>query len=1036
MPQLPKSYSPGASEPEILDRWAAAAIGRPASTGDADPFCIVIPPPNVTAPLHLGHALNNTLQDILIRYHRMSGASTLWMPGTDHAGIATQSVVEKRLALQGQRRTDMTREAFVEKTQAWKDEYETTILEQLRQMGASCDWDRTRFTMDPVCTAAVRTAFFRLFDDALIDRGKRLVNWDPVTRTALADDEVEMVEVEGHMYELKYPLEDGSGFITVATTRPETMLGDTAVAMNPADPRAESLRGKSVRLPIVGRVIPIVEDDYVIMPGVGDDPKAAFATGFLKVTPAHDPNDWDIGLRHELDVINVMAPDGSISNSHGWDDSNDACAPFIGLSREAARTAILDWFKQEDLLGTVRDYEHSVGHSYRSHAPIEPYLSDQWYVRVTDDRLGGEALRAMAPDQHAGDPPPRPDGTTHPQDGQLRFTPDRYAKTFQSWHDQLRDWCISRQLWWGHRIPVWSRTFTVSEAGTLPGADGFLRPEEGVTLPFADAPRNGCSTMIRIDRPNDAVTVFVCVDANQSEREAELDEAGFLQDEDVLDTWFSSALWPMSTMGWPDPDAFDDLEGLLETFNPSSVLCTAREIITLWVSRMVMFNRYFRDGTLPFRDVAIHPMIQDGHGQKMSKSLGNGVDPRDIIRTHSADALRFVMASIATSTQDVRLPLDLVCPHTGETFTPEFITSPSGHVVTAPTQTCPSDSSKTMVTVYGVLSGEAEPSTEQPMAVNSSSKFDLGRNLATKLWNASRFALAKVESPATDLDPDALGLVDRWMLARMAATIELIDTSLERFQVHLYADAIYDLVWRDFCDWYLECIKPTVSDCPQQQRVLLTVLDGILRLMHPLCPFVTETLWPHVQAAGEAGGPMLELPRSELLATARWPQATPADPDVITTFERLQSLVNEVRRARAEQGLGPRDKITLHAPEAIRDLVANAQDAIESLVNADSIGSSDDVPAGAWSVLFEGEELHGASSLGDVDLEAEQARLEAKVAECEKAVAGFKGRLSNASYVERAPANVVEETRQRLAAAEADLTTATAALSRLRELNA
>jgi valyl-tRNA synthetase len=989
----------------------------------------------VTAPLHLGHALNNTLQDILIRYHRMRGARTLWMPGTDHAGIATQSVVEKRLALQGQRRADMTREAFIEKTQAWKDEYEATILEQMRQMGASCDWDRTRFTMDPVCTAAVRAAFFRLFDDELIDRGKRLVNWDPVTLTALADDEVEMLEVEGHMYELKYPLEDGSGFITVATTRPETMLGDTAVAMNPADPRAASLRGKKIRLPIVGRVIPIVEDDYVIMPGVGDDPKAAFATGFLKVTPAHDPNDWDIGLRHELDVINVMAPDGSISNSHGWDDSSDACMPFVGLSREDARTAILEWFKNEDLLGTVRDYHHSVGHSYRSHVPIEPYLSDQWYVRVTDDRLGGEALRAMAPDQHAGAPPPRPDGSTHPQDGQLRFTPDRYAKTFQSWHDQLRDWCISRQLWWGHRIPVWSRTFSVSEAGALPEANGFLRPQKGITLPFADTHRDGCSTMIRIDRPNDAVTVFTCVQADQPECEAQLAEAGFLQDEDVLDTWFSSALWPLSTMGWPDPDAFDGLEGLLETFNPSSVLCTAREIITLWVSRMVMFNRYFREGTLPFRDVAIHPMIQDGHGQKMSKSLGNGVDPRDIIQTHSADALRFVMASIATSTQDVRLPLDLVCPHTGETFAPECITSPSGHIVTAPIQTCPSDPSKKMITVYGVLSGAAEPSDACPMAVNTSSKFDLGRNLATKLWNASRFALAKVESPAAELDPDALGLVDRWMLARLSSTIAQIDTALERFQVHLYADAIYDLVWRDFCDWYLECIKPTVGECPQQQRVLLTVLDGILRLMHPLCPFVTETLWPHVQDAGEAGGPMIELPRSALLATARWPRALAGAADDLTTFERLQTLVNEVRRARAEQGLGPRDKISLHAPAAIRELIAPAQAAIGSLLSVESFGSNDDVPAGAWSVLFEGAELHGATSLGDVDLDAEQARLEAKVAECEKAVSGFKGRLSNASYVERAPANVVEETRQRLTAAEADLATATAALSRLKELN-
>ena len=1015
-------------------RWEQASIGRPAE-GDAAPFSILIPPPNVTAPLHLGHALNNTLQDILIRFNRMRGRRTLWMPGTDHAGIATQSVVEKRLALKGKRRTDMTREAFVEKTQAWKDEYEATILDQLRLMGASCDWDRTRFTMDPVCTAAVRTAFFRLFNDGLIDRGKRLVNWDPVTLTALADDEVEMTEVDGHMYELHYPLADGSGSVTVATTRPETMLGDTAVAINPADPRAEQLRGKMIMLPIVGREIPIVEDDYVIMPGVGDDPKAAFATGFLKVTPAHDPNDWDIGLRHDLDVINVMAPDGSISDSHGWEDSNDACSPFIGLSREDARVAIVDWFRSQDLLGTVHDYSHSVGHSYRSHAPIEPYLSDQWYVRVTDDRLGGEALRAMAPDQHQGEPPARPDGTSHDQDGQLRFTPERYAKSFQSWHDQLRDWCISRQLWWGHRIPVWSRTSTIAESGPLPDQDGFMPPVDGATIPFTDGTNSGCAAMLRVDRANDSVTAFVCVDHGQQDLESRLDAAGFTQDEDVLDTWFSSALWPLSTMGWPQPEAFDGLDGLLETFNPSSTLCTAREIITLWVSRMVMFNRYFRDGTLPFRDVAIHPMIQDGHGQKMSKSLGNGVDPRDIIRTHSADALRFVMASIATSTQDVRLPLDLVCPHTDKTFTPEFITSPTGYVVTAPVQKCPDDPSREMVTVYGMLTGEAEPSDERPMATNSSAKFDLGRNLATKLWNASRFALSRVEQPAESLDHDGLDFVDRWMLARVATTLTTIESALENFQVNVYADAVYDLVWRDFCDWYLECIKPTVGESPTQQRVLLSVLDTILRIMHPVCPFVTETIWPHVQAAGTAGGSMLQLPRSELLAEADWPVADTTDDAIIQTFDRVQTLVNEVRRARAEQGLGPRDRIVLHAPASLAEFIEPVASSIEVLVGADSIELGTTPPPGAWSVLFEGAELHGASNLGELDLEAEQKRLETKVAECEKAVSGFKGRLSNASYVERAPAHVVDETRQRLAAAETDLDTAVAALNRLRESN-
>ncbi|MEE3001946.1 MAG: valine--tRNA ligase [Planctomycetota bacterium] len=1029
--QLPKSYSPAEAEPLVRTLWEKAAMGHVDPDDPGEAFCVLIPPPNVTAALHLGHALNNTLQDILVRYHRMRGRKTLWMPGTDHAGIATQSVVEKRLALEGVRRTDMTREAFIEKTQAWKDEYEATILEQMRLMGASCDWQRTRFTMDPVCTAAVRSAFFQLFNDGLIDRGKRLVNWDPVTRTALADDEVEMIDVSGHMYELHYPLDDGEGHVIVATTRPETMLGDTAVAINPADPRAEALRGRHVRLPIVGRRIPIVEDDYVVMPGIGDDPKAAFATGFLKVTPAHDTNDWDLGQRHGLDVINVMAPDGSISNSHGWEDASDACDAFIGLSREDARTAIVDWFRAEGLLGTIHEYEHTVGHSYRSHVPIEPYLSDQWYVRVTDDRLGGEALRAMAPDQRTGEPPQRSSGP-HEHDGQLRFTPDRYARTFQAWHEQLRDWCISRQLWWGHRIPVWSRTFSMSEAASDPGPDGLVLDSDGCGLPCA-GPSAGRSTMLRVDRVNDELTVFTCIDDGQEDLEAELEAQGYVQDEDVLDTWFSSALWPLSTMGWPDPDAFEGLEGLLETFNPTSVLCTAREIITLWVSRMVMFNRYFRNGTLPFHDVAIHPMIQDGHGQKMSKSLGNGVDPRDIIKTHSTDALRYVMASIATATQDVRLPLDLICPHTGKTFTPEFITSPAGYTVTAPIQGCPDDPAKKMATIYGVLAGEAEASDACPLAINSSSKFDMGRNLATKLWNAARFSLGRITDPAEHSSMDDLCLVDRWMLSRLASTIELVEGALDRFQVHLYTEAVYDLVWRDFCDWYLECIKPTVADDPGQQQVLLSVLDAILRLVQPVCPFVTETIWQHVREAGSSGLAMLELDPGDLLATAAWPRMSAGgiDEQAQSQFARVQELVNEVRRARAEQGIGPRDRITIHAPGHVHSLLEPAKEAAMSLMGLDAIESADHVPAGSWSVLFEGSEIHGASSLGSMDIAAERTRLEARVSECTKAVDGFKMRLANKNYIEKAPPHVVEETREALARAKDDLEAAEASLGRL-----
>ena len=759
LPELAKAYEPEETERAVSRRWREVHAFHAEPDAPGDPYSIVIPPPNVTAPLHLGHALNNTLQDVLIRLHRMRGFNTLWMPGTDHAGIATQTVVEKRLLAQGTSRIELGREAFVDTVQEWKDEYEAVILAQLDEMGASCDWDRTRFTMDPVCVAAVRHAFFQLFRDGLIYRGKRLVNWDPVTRTALADDEVEMEDVDGHMWYLRYPLTDGSGHLTVATTRPETMLGDTAVAVNPADPRAEGLTGKTVTLPIVGRVIPVVLDDYVVMPDPEGDAKARMATGFLKVTPAHDPNDYEIGRRHDLPVINVMAPDGSISDQYGWDDALGEAGPLIGLTRDEARAGVVAWFDERGLLEEVRDHPHSVGHSYRSHVPIEPYLSDQWYVAVTDDRLRGEALRAMAPDQRSAS---MPEGIAtagdHDGDGALRFHPDRYARTFAAWHENIRDWCISRQLWWGHRIPVWTRT--VSGADVDPEvAEALAGAELDAAIPVVGSTwseQGGAHVARRL--PDDMVDESVCVPAqvtldlaglNQSEADliAALEADGFAQDPDVLDTWFSSALWPLSTMGWPDPDRFDaefDTAGLLGRYVPTSVLMTARDIMTLWVSRMVMFARYFESGTLPFRDVFIHVMIQDGHGQRMSKSLGNGVDPRDIIHSHGADAMRFTLAQMSTATQDVRMPVEMICPHSGQAFEPETITTPAGHIVAAPTQTSPADPSKTMVSAYGVAAGVVEPSAQAPLARNTSSKFDIGRNFANKLWNATRFTVGSL----------------------------------------------------------------------------------------------------------------------------------------------------------------------------------------------------------------------------------------------------------------------------------------------------
>ncbi len=1054
--ELAKSYSPSDSEAAIRAAWKSAGCFHADPDPDAggEPFAIVIPPPNVTAALHLGHALNNTIQDVLTRVHRMRGFRTLWMPGTDHAGIATQTVVEKRLLLEGKRRTDFTREAFIAKVQEWKDEYEATILAQLDEMGCSCDEARTRFTMDPVCAAAVREAFFLLFRDGLIYRGKRLVNWDPVSQTALADDEVEMEEIDGGMHELRYPIVDDAGretgeFVTVATTRPETMLGDTAVAINPRDPRAAALRGTRIRLPIVGRIIPIVEDDYVVMPvslgGDPKDPKAAIATGFLKVTPAHDPNDYEIGRRHSLAVINVMAPDASISDGHGWsaiEEVSDEARAFLGLSREAARAKVLEWFKAKGLLASIKPYRHSVGHSYRSHVPIEPYLSDQWYVKVTDDRLRGAALRSMDGEQFdAGLAAQSVTGAdaaaelthrgTAPGDGGLRFWPERYAKTFQQWHENLRDWCISRQLWWGHRIPVWSGNAALP--ATLSTA---LDGERAASRTTPEA------TFVAVRDP----------EGEDRDLVGALEAAGFTRDPDVLDTWFSSALWPLSTMGWPNPEAFpkDIPEGsaLLEAFNPTSVLCTAREIITLWVSRMVMFNRYFRGGTLPFRHVFIHAMIQDGFGQKMSKSLGNGVDPRDIIHSHGADAMRFVLVQMTTNTQDVRLPVDMIDPATGEVFTPKTFVDPAGYTVAEPYQIPPAVGGggapgRKLASGYGVSSGKVKPTAEVPLARNTSSRFDLGRNFCNKLWNATRFALGNLDAsgangPAYGADPIAPPrLVDRWILAQLAATVRRVDTALADYQFNVYAEAMYDFVWRDFCDWYLESIKPTVRGDAIQQQVLRTVLNAILRLLHPITPFVTEALWPAVRGSGPAGVSGLSLPDSELLAVAGWPRPTAAldQNAACVLFGRAQELVSAIRNLRGERRVQPKKKIVLHAPDSIRALVASAEGMVETLAGLERVEamptSSSTPPIGAILFTAEGAECMLGGLVDAVDNGAEAARLDKVIAELSRQVSGFKSKLDNAGYVAKAPPAVVEETKGKLSAAEAELAAAQSARARI-----
>jgi valyl-tRNA synthetase len=974
--ELSKVYEPKTVEPQVNQIWFSHLYfhAEPPTDGKGEKtYTIVIPPPNVTAPLHIGHALNNTLQDILIRFRRMQGYNTLWMPGTDHAGIATQTVVEKRiLSEEGKRRTDFKREEFVARLQAWKDEYEAQIINQLKAMGCSCDWQRTRFTMDEVCAKAVRAAFFKLFKDGLIYRGKRLVNWDPATQTVLADDEVEYETVQGHFWYLRYPLVEPVQiegkqieYVTVATTRPETMLGDTAVAMNPTDARAKYLVGKKVRLPIVGRIIPIIADEHVVLPNANSendnhgqdaratDEKARFSTGFLKVTPAHDPDDWEIGQRHGLEVINVMAPDGSISDKHGWSDWNEIKNPdvenLIGMDRFEAREAVVKWFRQENLLEDVREYAHEIGHSYRSHVPIEPYLSDQWYIAVKKpiewhglparentakmavplNSLAGLALKPLL-------------------DGRLRFVPDRYARTYQTWLENLRDWPISRQLWWGHRIPMWSKL----------GGGGQLEYE------LSKFPDKVCSELTGSD---EGPITYICVAPGNEDIEKQLADNGFKRDEDVLDTWFSSALWPFSTMGWPDETAE------LKAFYPGDVLCTAREIITLWVSRMVMMGQYCV-GDIPFKDVYIHAMIQDGEGRKMSKSLGNGIDPLVVINSHGADAMRFTLASMTTQTQDIRMPVVLM-------------TLPDGR------------------------------------QENTSPKFDVGRNFCNKLWNASRFAIMNLEGidPAK-FEPSRMDITDRWILSRLAKTISDVTQSLDEFNFSESLSALYKFFWNDFCDWYLEWIKPRMQNGenkPIAQNVLAFVLDQTLRLLHPFVPFITEGIFQKLNEIAPYRGltGIADVECAKALVIAEWPNALESlvNEDIEKQISLVQIPVRAYRDMKNKYGISNSVLVSASANVSaeVADVLAANSDLICRLacLKDFKVGADIRKPSGAAVSVVEGMSFYMHDT---VDLQTERTRFEKQRQETEKAKKAVEAKLANKDFLSKAKPQVVAQAKEKL----------------------
>ncbi|MFI6504687.1 valine--tRNA ligase [Nonomuraea typhae] len=848
-PELPTQYTPAEVETRSYSRWESAGYFHADPGSSREPYSIVLPPPNVTGVLHVGHALDHSIQDALMRRARMRGNEALWLPGMDHAGIATQNVVERKLGTEGLSRHDLGREAFVEKVWQWKEESGGAILDQMRRLGDSVDWSRERFTMDEGLSRAVQTIFKRLFDDGLIYRAERIINWCVRCHTALSDIEVEHSEDEGELISIRY-----SDEVVVATTRAETMLGDTAVAVHPSDERYAHLIGTEVTLPLTGRRIPIVGDEHV-------DPE--FGTGAVKVTPAHDPNDFEIGRRHSLPSLTVMDEHGVIT-AHG---------PFQGLDRFEARPAVVAALRAEGrIVNEKRPYLHSVGHCSRCKTVVEPRLSLQWFVNVSPlAKAAGDAVR----------------------DGRTRIHPPELAKRYFDWVDDMHDWCISRQLWWGHRIPVW-----YGPAGEV-----------------------------------------VCVGPDEEP------PAGYVQDPDVLDTWFSSGLWPFSTLGWPDKTAD------LARFYPTSVLVTGYDILFFWVARMMMFGLYAMDGQPPFRTVVLHGMVRDQYGKKMSKSFGNVVDPLDWVDRFGADATRFTLLRGANPGADVAV--------------------------------------------------------SEEWAAGS-------RNFCNKIWNATRFAL--MNGAAVGDLPDDLTAADRWILSRLQATIEAADAAFEEFEFAKVSDLLYHFAWDEVCDWYLELAKIQIAEGREGTRLVLGhVLDALLRLLHPLVPFVSEELWRAV-----TGG--------ESVMVAQWPEADSRyrDPAAEAEIAALQELVTEVRRFRSDQGLKPGQRVAAGLGLAGTALAAQ-ESAIRALLRLEAPGDGFSATA-RFAVGGVSVEIDTA---GAIDVVAERKRLEKDLAAARKEAAQVTAKLGNEQFMAKAPDDVVAKVRARAAQADEDIARLEAQLAAL-----
>lgn len=850
---IPTVYNPSAEEEKWYRFWEENRLFHAEVDAAKKPFSIVIPPPNVTGQLHMGHALDNTLQDVLIRFRRMQGYNTLWMPGTDHAGIATQIKVEEELAKAGTTRYELGREAFINRVWEWKETYGSRITNQLKKLGASCDWERERFTMDSGCSKAVREVFVSLYEKGLVYQGNRITNWCPRCNTALSDIEVEHEEKPGKLYHVRYPVEGSENeFITVATTRPETILGDTAVAVHPDDNRYKHLIGKNLILPIVGRVLPVVGDEYV-------DP--SFGTGAVKVTPAHDPNDFDMGLRHKLAEIVVINPDGTMAAETG---------KYAGMDRYECRKALVNDLKELGNLVKIDEHSHAVGHCQRCTTVVEPLISRQWFVKMQP--LAEPAIEVVT-------------------SGRIQFVPERFTKTYTNWLENIRDWCISRQIWWGHRIPAW-----YCECGEV-----TVSREDITNCPICGKPVE--------------------------------------QDADVLDTWFSSALWPFSTMGWPEDTAE------LKQFYPTSVLVTGYDIIFFWVARMIFMGLEFQQ-EIPFKHVFIHGLVRDAQGRKMSKSLGNGIDPLEVTEKYGADTLRFTLVTGNTPGNDMRFYWERV---------------------------------------------------------------ESSRNFANKIWNASRFMLMNLEGFDPKLPPGEFTLADRWILSRYAYTVSEVTNNLEKFELGEAARQLYEFIWNEFCDWYIELSKGRLynkEDAVSRataQYVLWYVLEHTLKMLHPFMPFITEAIWQHLPHEGNS------------IMVAEWPHQKPelVDAGAEAGMTAIMDTIKAIRNMRAEVNVPPgkKSEVVLLAAAELKELFITNVQYLKTLASAEPIRIEDlsaAKPENAMTAIVSGVEIY-LPLRGLIDVEKETARLGKELDGLEKEIARIAGKLANAGFVAKAPPEVIEK---------------------------